>query len=83
MTASTPPDIVRLLCELVFLIEEQKVGWTADLKELLLEMKQAAQSACARRITDALIPLFLRIVHQIGARAHTDNELMSLGPRRT
>ncbi len=37
--------IVHLLRELVFLAEEQGVGWAADLKELLLEMKQATQEA--------------------------------------
>src|SRR5256886_2819706 len=37
--------IVHLLRELVFLAEEQAVGWAADLKELLLDMKQATDQA--------------------------------------
>jgi transposase len=37
--------IVHLLRDLVFLAEEQAVGWAADLKELLLDMKQATDQA--------------------------------------
>ena len=37
--------IVHLLRELVFLAEEQGAAWAADLKELLLEMKQATDEA--------------------------------------
>jgi transposase len=37
--------IVHLLRDLVFLAEEQGVLWAADLKELLLEMKQATEEA--------------------------------------
>ncbi len=37
--------IVHLLRELVFLAEEQALGWAADLKELLLDMKQATDQA--------------------------------------
>jgi transposase len=37
--------IVHVLRELVFLAEEQAVGWAADLKELLLSMKQATDQA--------------------------------------
>jgi transposase-like protein len=37
--------IVHLLRELVFLAEEEGVGWAADLKELLLDMKQATDQA--------------------------------------
>lgn len=37
--------IVHLLRELVFLAEEQGAVWAADLKELLLEMKQATEQA--------------------------------------
>ncbi len=37
--------IVHLLRDLVFLAEEQGAGWAADLKELLLDMKQATQEA--------------------------------------
>ncbi len=37
--------IVHLLRELVFLAEEQGAGWAADLKELLLDMKQATDEA--------------------------------------
>ncbi len=38
---STPPASCIGSRELVFLAEEQALGWAADLKELLLEMKQA------------------------------------------
>jgi transposase len=37
--------IVHLLRDLVFLAEEQGVVWAAELKELLLEMKQATEEA--------------------------------------
>ena len=37
--------LVHLLRELVFLAEEQGAGWAADLKELLLDMKQATDEA--------------------------------------
>src|SRR6266516_374801 len=37
--------IVHLLRDLVFLAEEQGAMWAADLKELLLDMKQATQQA--------------------------------------
>ncbi len=37
--------IVHLLRDLVFLAEEQAAEWAADLKELLLDMKQATQEA--------------------------------------
>src|SRR5260221_6698747 len=37
--------IVHLLRDLVFLAEEQGAVWAADLKELLLDMKQATQEA--------------------------------------
>src|SRR2546430_10172221 len=37
--------IVHLLRELLFLAEEQGAGWAADLKELLLDMKQATDEA--------------------------------------
>jgi transposase len=37
--------IVHLLRELVFLAEEQGVVWAADLKDLLLDMKQATDQA--------------------------------------
>jgi transposase len=37
--------LVHLLRELVFLAEEQGAAWAADLKDLLLEMKQATQEA--------------------------------------
>jgi transposase len=37
--------IVHLLRDLVFLAEEQGVVWAADLKELLLDMKQATDEA--------------------------------------
>jgi transposase len=37
--------LVHVLRELVFLAEEQGAGWAADLKELLLDMKQATEEA--------------------------------------
>jgi transposase len=37
--------LVHLLRELVFLAEEQGAAWAADLKDLLLDMKQATQEA--------------------------------------
>ena len=37
--------LVHLLRDLVFLAEEQKAVWAADLKELLLEMKTATEQA--------------------------------------
>jgi transposase len=37
--------LVHLLRELVFLAEDQGAGWAADLKELLLDMKQATDEA--------------------------------------
>ena len=39
--------LVHLLRDLVFLAEEQKAVWAADLKELLLEMKTATEQARA------------------------------------
>src|SRR5207249_3497515 len=42
---STPPASCIGSRELVFLAEEQALEWAADLKELLLDMKQATDEA--------------------------------------
>ena len=60
---------VHHLRDLTFVEEELKQDWAKDMKELLLEMKEAVQQACARGQpeleTTVLSSLLIRYDHLV------------------